>query len=94
MEGILERLVENRNNAGWRGYRPQQAQPLASQRKQRKQRTLRRITEITWQQVELLLREEWSPEQVSGWLANSGLQSVSPEWIDQYILTDQKAGGD
>ena len=60
-------------NTGLRGYRPQQAQRLASERKQR---TLRRITEITWQQVELLLREEWCPEQVSGWLANSGLQSV------------------
>ena len=78
-------------NTGLRGYRPQQAQRLASQRKQR---TLRRITEITWLRVELLLREEWSPEQVSGWLANSGMQSVSTEWIYQYILTDKKAGGD
>lgn len=78
-------------NTGLRGYRPQQAQRLASERKQH---TFRRITEITWQRVELLLREEWSPEQVSGWLANSGVQSVSPEWIYQYILTDKKAGGD
>ena len=79
-------------NTGLRGYRPQQAQRLASERKQ--QHTFRRITEITWQRVELLLREEWSPEQISGWLVNSDLQSVSPEWIYQYILTDKKAGGD
>ena len=75
-------------NTGLRGYRPQQAQRLASQR------TLRRITEITWQRVELLLREEWSPEQVSGWLTNAGMQSVSPEWIYQYIFTDKKDGVD
>ena len=47
-------------NTGLRGYRPRQAQRLASQRKQRNPR---RLTEITWQRVELLLREEWSPEQ-------------------------------
>ena len=82
---------ELRRNTGLRGYRPQQAQRLASQRKQR---NLRRITEITWQRVELLLTEQWSPEQVNGWLANSGMQSVSPEWIYQYILTNKKAGGD
>ena len=41
-----------------------------------------------------ILNEQWSPEQVSGWLANSGMQSVSPEWIYQYILTNKKAGGD
>ena len=69
---------ELRRNTGLRGYRPQQAQRLASQRKQR---NLRRITEITWQRVELLLKEQWRPEQVSGWLANSGMQSVSPKWI-------------
>ena len=82
---------ELRRNTGLRVYRPQQAQRLASQRKQR---NLRRITEITWQRVELLLREQWSPEQVSGWLAHSGMQSVSTEWIYQYILTDKKARDD
>ena len=79
-------------NTGLRGYRPQQAHRLASERKQH--HTCLRLSELTWQRVETLLREEWSPEQISGWLTNTGLQSVSPEWIYQYILTDKKAGGD
>ncbi len=79
-------------NTGLRGYRPQQAQRFATERQHHHTHT--RITEITWQRVESLLREEWSPEQISGWLAKSILQSVSPEWIYQYILIDKKAGGD
>jgi IS30 family transposase len=75
-----------------RGYRPRQAQRLSFECKQHHTGT--RITEITWKRVELLLGEEWSPEQISGRLVHSGLQSVSPEWICQYILTDKKAGGD
>ena len=46
---------ERGRNTGLRGYRPQQAQRLASERKQH---TFRRITEITWQRVELLLKEQ------------------------------------
>ena len=79
-------------NTGQRGYRPQQAHRLASERKQH--HSCLRITELTWQRVEWLLREEWSPEQISGWLTSLALPSVSPEWIDQYIVTDKQAGGD
>jgi len=79
-------------NTGLRGYRPQQAQRLADERKHHHTQT--RIADITWQRVESLLRLEWSPEQITGWLTNSQQQSVSPEWIYQYILTDKEAGGD
>ena len=83
---------ELKRNTGLRGYRPQQANILAIKRKLLHVRTL--ITEKTWHRVELYLREEWSPEQISGWLNNSDYQSVSPEWIYQYIITDKKSGGD
>jgi IS30 family transposase len=44
--------------------------------------------------IERLIRQEWSPEQVSEWLKeNCGLQ-ISHEWIYQYILMDKQAGGD
>ena len=79
-------------NKGLRGYRPQQAQRLADERQQLHKHRL--ITEKTWQRVEQLLRMDWSPEQVSGWLTQSDCQSVSPEWIYQYILTDKRAEGD
>ena len=88
--GTISRELDR--NTGLRGYRPQQANIIATKRKQLHVRTL--ITEITWQRVELFLTEEWSPEQISGWLINSDFQSVSPEWIYQYIITDKKSGGD
>lgn len=79
-------------NTGLRGYRPQQAQRLADERNQHHRHL--QISDQTWRNVESLLKLEWSPEQISGWLTLSGLQSVSPEWIYQYILADKEAGGD
>lgn len=83
---------ELNRNTGLRGYRPQQAQRLAEERKTLHGHTL--ISHSTWQNVENLLRNEWSPEQISGLLKKINCQSVSPEWIYQYILNDKKAGGD
>ncbi|MFT5084359.1 MAG: IS30 family transposase [Lentisphaeria bacterium] len=85
---------ELKRNTGLRGYRPKQAQRLTDERKHLYTHTHTRITDSTWQRVEILLREEWSSEQISGGLKKTDLQSVSPEWIYQYILTDKKAGGD
>ena len=82
---------ELKRNAGLRGYRPKQAQCLSHERQQRHRHTL--ITHTTWQNVEQLLCEDWSPEQIKAWLLKEGLQSVSPEWIYQYIIRDKKAGG-
>jgi len=83
---------ELNRNTGLRGYRSQQAQRLAKERRQN--HVCHRIEDATWDTVERLLREDWSPEQISGWLAKEGRQSVSPEWIYQYILSDKKRGGD
>ncbi|MFT5083220.1 MAG: IS30 family transposase [Lentisphaeria bacterium] len=85
-----------KRNTGLRGYRPKKAQRLTDERKHLYTYTYThtRITDSTWQRVEILLREEWSTEKVSGWLKKTDLQPVSPEWIYQYILTDKKAGGD
>ena len=79
-------------NTGLRGYRPQQAQRLASERKQHHRHT--QITDVTWESVGTLLKQAWSPEQISQWLTLAGLPSVSPEWIYRYILTDKETGGD
>tara|TARA_B100000953_G_scaffold294506_1_gene284376 strand:+ start:196 stop:1161 length:966 start_codon:yes stop_codon:yes gene_type:complete len=78
-------------NTGLRGYRPQQAQRLAEERKSLHCHT--QITASCWKQVEGLLREDWSPEQIHGWLDNQRLPTVSPEWIYQYILHDKAKGG-
>ncbi len=83
---------ELRRNRGQRGYRPQQAHRKALDR--HRQKVKRRIRPSTWRLVEEKLREDWSPEQVSGWLEKEQDITVSHEWIYQYILADKKAGGD
>lgn len=82
---------EMSRNTGLRGYRPKQAHRLAHER--RSAHVHCRINPITWERVDQLLREDWSPEQVSAWLDNADLQSVSPEWIYQHILADKQQGG-
>jgi transposase, IS30 family len=42
--------------------------------------------------VEEKLRQDWSPEQVSGWLKRADKPSLSPEWIYQHMLADKARG--
>lgn len=82
---------ELKRNRGQRGYRPKQANQMAMQKRNKAKV---RIQEDTWALIESKLRQEWSPEQISGWLLkNLGIQ-VSHEWIYQYILADKRTGGD
>jgi IS30 family transposase len=82
---------ELRRNRGLKGYRPKQAHQFALNRRKKARY---RIEASTWILIEALIRQDWSPEQVSDWLReNYGLQ-ISHEWIYQYILTDKHAGGD
>jgi len=60
---------EVRRNRGLRGYRPQQAHQFALHRQTKAQP---RVTPAHWGLVERLLREDWSPEQISLWLAKEG----------------------
>lgn len=78
-------------NTGQRGYRPKQAHNLAIERKQAK--VTRRINDTTWFTVRKLLKEDWSPEQISLWLRDDYGQGVSHESIYQYVLADKHAGG-
>jgi IS30 family transposase len=83
---------EVRRNQGLRGYRPQQAQAFALHRRQAKVQP--RIVSRHWRLIERLLREDWSPEQISLWLAEESDIRISHEWIYQYILQDKAQGGD
>jgi len=82
---------ELRRNSGLRGYRPQQAQRFCLQR--RSEKASPRIKPAIWALVERLIREEWSPEQISGWLQSEYRYSISIEWIYQYIIADKHTGG-
>jgi len=83
---------ELRRNCGDRGYRHKQVHQLALDRRQDKAKV--RIDSGTWSFIESLIREEWSPEQISGWVSENMSCSVSHEHIYQYILSDKKRGGD
>jgi IS30 family transposase len=86
---VSRELVRNR---GQRGYRPKQANNFALNR--RLEKSVIRISSASWTRVEQLLREDWSPEQISNWLRQEEAVQVSPEWIYQYVLHDKHAGGD
>ena len=76
---------------GKRGYRYKQAHQLALDRCQAKAKIS--IDAGTWSFIESLIREEWSPEQISGWVAENMSYTVSHEHIYKYILSDKKRRG-
>jgi IS30 family transposase len=82
---------ELRRNHGLKGYRPYQADELAYDRQCGAYRA--RIAWETWQQVERLLRQEWSPEQITGKLKREEQPSVSHECIYLYVYAEKRRGG-
>ena len=83
---------ELRRNRGKRGYRPNQADNLAIQRRMAVHGS--RIPILHWDRAEHLLREDWSPEEVSNWLAQEEGIKISHEWIYQHVYQDKRDGGD
>lgn len=82
---------ELRRNRGQKGYRHYQADELAYSRQCEAYRS--RIAWETWQQVERLLRQDWSPDQISAHLKRAKQPSVSHEWIYLYVYADKRRGG-
>jgi IS30 family transposase len=82
-----------RNQSAWdSGYRPFVASHRARARRSRSRRN-RHFTKRDFQRVTQLLREDWSPEQVSGRLHEDGVLSMSHETIYRYIWHDKRRGG-
>ncbi len=78
---------ELRRNRGPQGYEPEQAQRVSDRRRScASQRP--RIDRERIDQIEALLAEDLSPEQIAG---RSKL--ASHEWIYQHIYADQRRGG-
>lgn len=73
-------------------YRPQLADWYARGRRSRSRRN-RRFGAPEWRRVSALLRRDWSPEQVAGWLRRHGLLEISHETIYRYIWADKSEGG-
>jgi len=81
---------EVKRNTGQRGYRPKQAHEKALARRQGKSKE--RIRPETWSLVEEKLGVDWSPEQIACWLKQSGDETISHEWIYQYVYANKRAG--
>jgi len=83
---------EIHRNQGLRGYRPKQAHERARMRRYEKPRT--RIPLTTWVLVDARIRQDWSPEQISGRLLMEQGFSISHESIYLHIYRDKRQGGD
>ena len=84
---------ELRRNKGLRGYRPAQAQRLSDWRRQEAHKA-RKITDEVMQWIEVLIRQELSPQQVVDYLKRHKQLSVHHETVYRLIYEDKAAGGD
>ena len=84
---------EIKRNVGLKGYRPNQADQHALYRRKRAEKHIR-FTETIKQDVVQLLKQDWSPEQISGYFKKNNKPTVSHETIYQFVINDQKSGGD
>lgn len=84
---------ELKRNISGRGYRPNKAQNLCTDRR-RKAAKSRKITLKVRQDIEALIRQELSPQQVAGYLMREQKLSLHHETIYQLIYEDKAAGGD
>ena len=74
------------------GYRSARAHERAVARRGRSRRN-RQFDPAQMARVESLLREQWSPEQVSGHLRGGGEFSISHETIYRHVWRDHRRGG-
>ena len=84
---------ELKRNSGLRGYRPRQAQRLSTSRRQEAYKA-RKVTEGVHEQIEILLRQELSPQQVVAYLAKHKGLSLHHETVYQLVYLDKAEGGD
>lgn len=84
---------ELERNTGKRGYRPKQAHIKAMRRREEADKAIKMTPEVL-SMIDTKIRLDWSPEQVSGWLAKTQNISMSHERIYQHVWTDKRQGGE
>ena len=88
---VCRELRRNSTRADGR-YRAFTAQERTNGRRSRSRRN-RRFSAADFALIDELLGRQWSPEQVAGHLARSGLLSVSHETIYRHVWRDKREGG-
>jgi len=94
--GVHRSTVTNelKRNTGGNGYRYKQAQEKASSRRAAASSAPHKMKPGLVREIEeKLTQEQWSPDQISGWLKKQGRPSVSPERIYLHIWEDKRNGG-
>ncbi|MCU7842019.1 MAG: IS30 family transposase [Candidatus Thiodiazotropha sp. (ex Troendleina suluensis)] len=84
---------ELRRNKGLRGYRPKQAQRLSDARRKGGHKA-RKVSNGVKTAIEVLIRQELSPQQVVDYLARHKSLSLHHETVYQLIYADKAHGGD
>lgn len=87
---IWREVTRNRCKDG--GYRPSKADSRTRARRSRSRRNWR-FSDRYLQMVIALIRLDWSPEQVAGWLRTNRIFSISHATIYRYIWYDRFYGG-
>lgn len=85
---------EFKRNTGQRGYRPKQAQRKTTERRKFASKAIKMTVDIIELIDEKLSEQQWSPEQISGWLLEEKSIAISHERIYQHIWDDKRQGGD
>jgi len=83
---------EMKRNRGKKGYRPKQAHFLAVERSKKANKFVK-MTPETINLIKEFLQQDFSPEQVSGYLARKHNIQISHETIYQYVFADKARGG-
>lgn len=83
---------EMKRNRGKKGYRPKQAHFLALVRSKKANKFIKMTPDVI-NLIERFIRQDFSPEQVSGYLARQYNIQVSHETIYKYVFADKAKGG-
>ena len=79
----------SRKDGGYRAFTADQRARACRSRSRRNQR----FTDDDWEVVLTYLKQEWSPEQIAGWLRKHRLLRISHESIYRHIWRDKRRGG-
>jgi transposase, IS30 family len=88
----IGREVKRNSSRADGNYRPSKAIERTNGRRSRSRRN-QRFTLEELHRVEALLRQQWSPEQVAGFLRKEQLLRISHETIYRHVWHDRRCGG-
>lgn len=88
---VCREIKRNKNRMG--RYIASQAQESANIRKERFSAPRKLFPWVRKEVIRLLSEEQWSPEQICGWMKRKGMEWVSHETIYKLIRDDKANGG-